>query len=154
MSIEEKVIEQISEIATTPLKNYIETRNVRKSMLANYQAKKEIEIIDQIMNSESISYEYKALLIPYIKGGMKKFYNQLKVLDIALDNLEDSKSKITTIDADWISDFWDKAKNISSEETQNIWGSVLYFNFVNGTCTKTLLNALYLIEKKVYMILI
>ena len=62
--------------------------------------------------------------------------------------LEDSKSKVTTIDADWISDFWDKAKNISSEETQNIWGSVLYFNFVNGTCTKTSLNALYLIEKR------
>ncbi|MDE5802324.1 MAG: DUF2806 domain-containing protein [Lachnospiraceae bacterium] len=74
------------------------------------------------------------------------------MLDIALDKVKED-DKILTIDADWISDFWDKAKNISSEEIQNIWGSVLYFSFVNGTCTKTLLNALCLIEKGVYLIL-
>lgn len=124
MSIEEKVVEQISEIAATPLKKFIETKNVRKNMLANYQAQKEIEVIDQIMNSESISYEYKLLLLPYIKGGIKKFYNQLKILDIALDNLEDSKSQVTTIDKDWINDFWEKAKNISDEKNQMIWGNV------------------------------
>lgn len=148
MSIEEKVVEQISEIAATPLKNFIEIRNVRKNMLANYQAQKEIEVIDQIMKSESISYEYKALLVPYIKGGIKKFYNQLKILDIALDNLEDNKSQVTTIDKDWINDFWEKAKNISDEKNQMIWGNVLFFNFVEGCCTKTLLNSLYLLDQR------
>lgn len=146
--IEEKVIDQFSEIASTPLKNFMETKNIRKNMLAKYGTQKEIELIEQVMSSDSVSVEHKALLTAYIKNGAKKFYNQLKILDIALDKLENKRNKIINIDEEWINDFWEKAKNISNEETQNIWGSVLYFNFLNGTCTKTLLNSLYLIEKR------
>lgn len=148
MLAEEDILKQVvGELATIPMKNYFEIRNIRKNMLANYSAKMEIELIDKIMSSEKISTETKVFLSAYIRSGAKKFFNQVKILDIALDKVN-SDDKILTIDADWISDFWDKAKNISSEETQNIWGNVLYFNFVNGTCTKTLLNALYLIEKR------
>lgn len=147
MSIEEKIVDQISEIATSPLKNFIEVKAVRKRLLADYQTQKEIDLIKQVMDSESISYEYKALLVPYINVGIKKFYNQLKILDIAMDNLEDSRSKVATIDKDWINDFWEKAKNISDEKNQMIWGNVLFFNFVEGCCTKTLLNSLYLLDQ-------
>lgn len=147
MSAEEVILKQVGELTTMPVKNYFEVRNIRKNMLANYSAKMEIELIDQIMSSEKISVETKVFLSAYIRGGAKKFFNQVKILDVALDKVK-VDDKILTIDADWISDFWDKAKNIASEEAQNLWGSVLYFNFVNGTCTKTLLNALYLIEKK------
>ncbi len=147
MLAEEDILKQVvGELATIPMKNYFEIRNIRKNMLANYSAKMEIELIDKIMSSEKINTETKVFLSAYIKGGAKKFFNQVKILDIALDKVKED-DKILTIDADWISDFWDKAKNISSEETQNIWGSVLYFNFVNGACTKTLLNTLYLIDK-------
>jgi len=148
LSVEEKVIEQVGEIATKPLKNFVENKNIRKNILANYEAKKEIEIIEQIMSSDSITLEHKAILVPYIRGGMKKFYNQLKILDIALDDLETKNSQVTTIDKDWINDFWEKAKNISDKENQITWGKVLSFNFANGDCTKTLLNALYLLDQK------
>lgn len=147
MLAEEDILKQVGELATIPVKNYFEVRNIRKNMLANYSAKMEIELMDKIMSSEKINNEVKVFLSAYIRHGAKKFFNQVKILDIALDKVKED-DKILTIDADWISDFWDKAKNISSEETQNIWGSILYFNFVNGTCTKTLLNALYLIEKR------
>lgn len=147
MLAEDNILKQVSELATIPVKNYFEFRNIRKNMLANYSAKMEIELMDKIMSSEEISTETKVFLSAYIRGGAKKFFNQAKILDIALDKVKED-DKILTIDEDWISDFWEKAKNISNEETQNIWGSVLYFNFVNGTCTKTLLNTLYLIEKR------
>lgn len=146
MLVEEDILKQVSELAAIPVKNYFEVRNIRKNMLANYSAKMEIELMDKIMSSEEISTETKVFLSAYIRGGAKKFFNQIKILDIALDKVKE-EDKILAIDADWISDFWDKAKNISGEETQNIWGNILYFNFVNGTCTKTLLNTLYLIEK-------
>ena len=148
MSIpEEKIVEQISEIASTPLKNFLEIRNNRKKMLIDYGTQQEIELIDKVMSSDTIDLENKAFLSSYIKSGAKKFYNQVKILGIALDkvNIHD---KILEIDADWINDFWEKAKNISDEENQSIWGDVLYYNFINGVCTKTLLNSLYLLDKK------
>lgn len=143
---EEDILKQVGELVTIPMKNYFEMRNIRKNMLANYGAKVEIELMDKIMSSEEISTETKVFLSAYIRGGAKKFYNQVEILDIALDKVKES-DKILTIDIDWICDFWDKAKNVSSEEAQCIWGNVLYFNFVSGACTKTLLNTLYLIDK-------
>lgn len=69
---EEKIVKQISEVATTPLKNYLEVRKNRKSMLVNYGTQKEIELIDKIMSSETIDMESKAILSAYIKRGVKK----------------------------------------------------------------------------------
>lgn len=69
---------QFSEIATTPLKNFMETKKVRKNMLATYETQKEIELIDQIMYSNSVSLEHKAFLSAYIKNGAKKFLISLK----------------------------------------------------------------------------
>lgn len=146
MLAEEDILKQVRELVTIPVKNYFEVRNIRKNMLANYGAKVEIELMDKIMSSEEISDETKFFLSAYIRSGAKKFFNQVKILDIALDNVKEN-DKVLTIDADWISDFWDKAKNVSNEYLQNIWGNVLYYNFINGKCTKTLLNALYLIDK-------
>lgn len=147
-SVEKKVIDQFSEIVETPLKNYMERKNIRKSMLTNYGTQKEIELIDQIMSSDAVSLEHKAFLTAYIKNGAKKFYNQLKILDIALDNLETQSNKIVSVDKDWINDFWEKAKNISDKDNQTIWANILSFNFIEGCCTKTLLNALYLLDKR------
>ncbi len=146
-SSEEKIVEQISEIATTPLKNFLEVRKNRKNMLVNYGTQKEIELIDKVMSSDAIDLESKAFLASYIKSGAKKFYNQLRILGIALDRVK-SEDNILEIDADWINDFWEKSKNISDESNQKNWANVLYYNFTKGTCTKTLLNALYLLDKR------
>lgn len=143
----EEIIKQVGEISGIYLKHSLEAGNIRKNLLADYGAKKEIELIDMIMSSESIDIESKIFLSSYIKSGAKKFFNQVKILNIALDKVN-SNDKIVTIDSNWINDFWDKAKNISDEEDQVLWGNILYFNFLNGTCTKTLLNTLYLIDKK------
>lgn len=146
--IEEKAIEQFTEIATSPLKCYMESKTLRKKMLMDYGVQKEIELMDQVMKSDSISLEHKALLTAQIKSGAKKFYNQLKILDIAIDKLENKNATVIDVNKDWINDFWEKAKNISDEKNQYIWGNVLSFNFTEGCCTKTLLNALYLLDKK------
>lgn len=71
----------------------------------------------------------------------------MKILGIALDQVN-AQDEIVTIDVDWINDFWEKAQNISDESNQRNWANVLYYNFTNGTCTKTLLNALYLLDKR------
>lgn len=68
-------------------------------------------------------------------------------MGIALDRVK-SEDYILEIDADWINDFWEKSKNISDESNQKNWANVLYYNFTKGTCTKTLLNALYLLDKR------
>lgn len=146
LSASEKIIEQVSESTLSPLKNYLDIKNNRKNLLLEYGTQKEIELIDKVMSSESVDTASKVFLSSYIKSGAKKFYNQVKILGIALDQVKDN-DKILQIDTDWINDFWEKAKNISDEGNQNIWGNILYYNFVNGTCTKTLLNSLYLLDR-------
>ena len=43
--------------------------------------------------------------------------------------LRDSKSKVTTIDADWINDFWDKAKRFPVKKLK-IYGEVFYISIL------------------------
>ena len=121
---EEDILKQVGELATIPVKNYFEVRNIRKNMLANYSAKMEIELIDKIMSSKDINTETKVFLSAYIRGGAKKFFNQVKILDIALDKVKED-DKILTIDTDWISDFWDKAKRFPVKKLK-IYGEVFY----------------------------
>ena len=78
MLAEEEILKQVSELATIPVKNCFEVRNIRKNMLANYSAKMEIELIDKIMSSKEISTETKVFLSAYIRGGAKNFLIKLK----------------------------------------------------------------------------
>ena len=78
MLAEEDILKQIGELATIPVKNYFEVRNIRKNMLANYSAKMEIELMNKIMSSEKINTETKVFYLHILEVVQKSFLIKLK----------------------------------------------------------------------------
>lgn len=66
----------------------------------------------------------KAALISNAKKIIKEYCNQNDIVQIALQNLQESADP-QKIEDDWLEQFMDKAGRISSKEFQWIWGKIL-----------------------------
>lgn len=66
----------------------------------------------------------KAALISNTRKIIREYNNQNKIVNIAIQSLKDT-AKPEAIENDWLSRFMDKARLVSSEEFQLIWGKIL-----------------------------
>ena len=89
----------------------------------------------------------KYALISNYKKIIKEYVNQQKIVENAFDHLVQG-SKPELVDDTWISLFMDKAKNISEEMYQGIWGKILAEECNNpGEISKSLLVTLEQMDK-------
>lgn len=115
----------------------------RRRML-EFKTENALQIKAQIMESDRLSLEQKAMLNTALDKNLIPFMSEMKVLGIALDNM-DEDAKVENLDEDWILDFFDKSSRISQESTRQIWGKLLA-NAASDRriCSKVLLNSLFL----------
>lgn len=79
--------------------------------------------IAEIQNS-NIDPLIKAARISNAKKIIREYCNQENIVSIAIQSVK-SDAKPENIDADWLAQFMDKARLVSSEEFQLIWGKIL-----------------------------
>ena len=79
--------------------------------------------IQDIQNSDYPPLE-KAALISNAKKTIKEYNNQLSIVSIAAKSLNNNAVP-NNVDEDWIALFMDKARFVSQEEFQLIWGKLL-----------------------------
>ena len=81
-------------------------------------------LIDQIKADDGKPYIQKAAEISNARRLIREYNNQNDIVNIAIQNLgEDAMPE--NIDVDWLAYFMDRAKNISTEDMQIIWGKIL-----------------------------
>ena len=110
--------------------------------VANYQSPGKIAVSTYIQELQSSSYDplTKAALISQAKKSIKEYCNQKNVLEFASQSLM-STAKPENMDADWLTQFMDKARLVSSEEFQKLWGNILAQECnVPGSIPKSLLH--------------
>lgn len=116
----------------------------------DYKIRKEAEkqFIKNIMSDTSIDDNLKIILVSNHKQVFKHYRNQEKIVEFALGNIEES-SKIDKVDDDWLSYFFDNAKNVSKENIQVVWGKLLANELTNyGSVSKSLIHILATISNE------
>ena len=89
-----------------------------------YQLEAEAYLVEQIKNDSRMPELAKAACISSIRKLIREYRNQHNILLIAL-NFLNSSANPDDVDEDWLSYFFDNAKNISKEEMAVIWGHIL-----------------------------
>lgn len=94
--------------------------------IANKETPKKSAIDTYIKDIQESNYDpvLKAALISNAKKIIKEYCNQNDIVQIALQNLQES-AKPQKVEDDWLEQFMDKAGRISSKEFQWIWGKIL-----------------------------
>lgn len=114
----------------------------------DYKIRKEAEkkYINRIMNDDSLDEVVKLALVSNHKQIFKEARNRDDIIGIALSKLLD-EAKPEKVNDDWISYFFDNAKNISDDNIQIVWGNILANEFNSpGTVPKTLIHILSVIS--------
>ena len=89
-----------------------------------YRLEAEQYLIEQVKNDPQMPPLAKAATISQVRKLIKEYLNQYNILSIALNFLNENVNP-DLLNNDWISTFFDKAKNVSKEETSIIWGKLL-----------------------------
>lgn len=113
--IVEKVIDKISNVvgwAVTPKGS------------KQYQLEAEKYLIERIKNDSNMPELAKAACISDARKVLREYRNQQKIFLTALKFL-DASATPDDVDDDWLSYFFDNAKNISREEMAIVWGQIL-----------------------------
>lgn len=97
----------------------IKPKNIK---LAKINAQK--SIIEEISTRTDINPIERYAIISNIKQITKQHKNNAAILKIASEHLNPS-AKPENIDDDWLLHFFERSKNISSEDMQKIWGKIL-----------------------------
>ncbi len=110
------------------------------------QIEAEKYLIEQIKNDETMPSLAKAACISNARKILKEYKNQHAILEIALNQVNETALP-QNVDDDWISMFFDKAKNISRENMAVIWGKLLAKEFnTPNTVSKKLIHILSVID--------
>lgn len=117
--------------------------------IANKKTPKKIAIdtyIEEIKNS-NLEPIVKAALISNAQKTIKEYCNQNNIIEIARNSLN-SNAHPECIDDDWLNQFMDKARMVSDEEFQFIWGKILAEECnVTNSIPKQLLSILEQMDK-------
>lgn len=89
-----------------------------------YQIEAETYFINAIKNNSNFPEPVKAAYISNARKIIREYSNQEHILSSALRFL-DNTADPDGVDNDWLSYFFDNAKNISNEEMAIIWGQIL-----------------------------
>lgn len=145
-----KLIEKVGSVTGIfyPIASTIKAIVDNRNELIYLQGEYDREFKKKIIDMEGISDFTKASLISKINNSTIEFYNQVKILGVAIDNMSIT-SDPDKLDDDWLFYFISKAAYITNEQMQNTWGKILVEACDNsGICTKTLLNTLSLMNKQ------
>ncbi len=94
--------------------------------IANKETSKKIAVNTYIKEIQEKDYDpvTKAALISNAKRIIRGYSNQNDIVEIAMQSLQ-SDAKPENVEDDWLVQFMDKAKFVSSQEFQWIWGKIL-----------------------------
>ena len=106
------------------------------------------KIIEEVVESEKYSIAEKEFFLVNYKRQIKEFRNCKTITEMASFDILPER-RIEDVDEDWFAFFFEKAKLISDESMQRIWGKLLAFR-VNGNSNinKKLLYTFSLMEDK------
>ncbi|MBD5480423.1 MAG: DUF2806 domain-containing protein [Lachnospiraceae bacterium] len=131
-----------------PISSTVKTITDNKNQLRNFQSAYDMKFKYDILERKELDDCTRAALISDINKSTIKFYNQVKILDVAINNIRNSADP-KCLDDDWLFYFMNKAAYISDEQMRNTWGAILAEACDNPEiCTKTLINTLSLMNKK------
>lgn len=94
--------------------------------IANKETSEKLAINTYIKEIQEKDYDpvTKAALISNAKQIIKEYCNQNDIVKIAMQSLQ-SDAKSENVEDDWLGRFMDRAKLVSSQEFQWIWGKIL-----------------------------
>lgn len=102
----------------------------------------------QIIDNESLTVEEKTALLFNIKKLTREFANNKEICKKAKQHFQNS-NQADTLDQDWKSYFFDRAKNVSNEAFQEMWAKILACECnENGAVPRAVINALSLLDSK------
>ena len=128
---------------TSTIKNITDNKNE----LRDLHRELDREYKKNILEGRDLDDFQRAVLISSINQSTKKFYNQVKILNVACNNMNDSADP-NLLDDDWLFYFMNKAALISDEQMRNTWGSILAEACDDPKiCSKSLINTLSLMNK-------
>lgn len=122
--------------------NLIDKVSAAVGWVANHQTPSKIAVNTYIQEIQNSSYDplTKAALISQAKKSIKEYCNQQNVLEVAMRSLM-PMAKPEELDEDWLTQFMDKARLVSTEEFQMLWGNLLAQECnVPGSIPKSLLH--------------
>jgi|TergutMp193P3_1026864.scaffolds.fasta_scaffold30443_3 hypothetical protein len=101
---------------------------------------------ERLKNDQSLAPIEQAVRISFARRDFIQYRNQVNITNNALNNLT-STASLKNIDSDWLIFFFEYAKNISSDNLQEIWGKLLA-NRINGKnkIPKKLIHFLSVVE--------
>lgn len=106
--------------------------------------------INTIKNNDSMPDLMKAACIGNARKAIREYSNQHDILDIAMDNLNETANP-DLLNDDWLIDFWEKAGCVNDNDIKLIFGKILA-----GTCnnrdtqvSKSLIHKLYLMDGRI-----
>lgn len=79
--------------------------------------------IEEIQNSD-FSPLVKAAMISEVNKTIKEYVNQVNIVKVAIDNMN-SDARPNDVEDDWLWQFMDRARLVSDEQFQVIWGHIL-----------------------------
>lgn len=102
--------------------------------------------IDEIQNSD-FSPLVKAAMISEVNKTIKEYVNQVNIVKVAIDNMN-SDARPNDVEDDWLWQFMDKARLVSDEQFQVMWGHILKEECnVPNSIPKSLLHILSQMDK-------
>lgn len=106
--------------------NLIDKVSAAVGWVANHQTPSRIAVNTYIQEIQNSSHDplTKAALISQAKKSIKEYCNQQNVLEFAMRSLM-PMAKPEEVDEDWLTQFMDKARLVSTEEFQMLWGNIL-----------------------------
>lgn len=103
--------------------------------------------VDEIKKNDSMPLLARAAAISSARKTIKTYINQNDIVEIALSNLSDN-SDINGVEDDWLSNFMDKAGNISGEDMKLIFGKILAEECNKlGSISRSLVNTLATMDR-------
>lgn len=117
---------------------------------SNYKIKKDSlkQVSELILQRTDLDEFTKLAMISNLEQDLKHYTNQRNIIQKAILNV-DEDVEANNVDDDWLLYFFDKAKNVSSEEMQNVWAKMLSEEFNKPqSIPKSLLHTISIIDAR------
>lgn len=106
------------------------------------------EYIESIRNNTSLEPQIKAVLIYNAKRDIQRWANTMAICNKAVEKLN-SSAKPDDVNQDWVNLFENLSSNISSDDFQEIWATILARECnESGSVPKALLNVLAMMGRE------
>ena len=115
---------------------------------SDYKIKQESkrDFLKRVGESRDLCEYEKIAIISNFKSTFKEYKNKKDVIKIALGQVKGNVEP-DRVDGDWLSYFFNQAKNISNKDIQFIWGKLLANEFeIAGSVPKTLIHTLSILD--------